>query len=632
MAQKIEEVLKSEDVLLVVPPLMEIIAPSLGLHLLQASCREAGIETGVLCSNLLYSKLIGEDLHKVIAGDICLLLGERIFAAAAFDIPSVSIGREIHKFSDPAWAPDHIWQVKRCHENQQIPEPVVPFRKWLGNIDLEYLESLTADWLNTLAKQIVNIGFRIVGCSTTFGGFVPAAALLNCIKKADPEVITIIGGVFCETEMAEGITSLNIGIDYIFSGEGELTFPPFVKQILKGRLPAEKIISGETVADLDTLPLPDYQNYREQRKKLFPSWDPGNSMYILPFETSRGCCFGKCRFCGFNGKRNVFRHKSPDSIIQSLKALEEREGMKVLFMTDNMMPSQYFDTLIPRLPAEISSIKIFYMINANLTLDQVISLKHAGIKDILPGIESLSPSLLRRMHKSSTVRENIALLRYARSANIGLNWIILFGFPGDQTREYEEMLQLLPLIRHLQPPMQMFPLRLVRFSKYHTSPEAFGISNLRPAGIYKDIFPSHADLEKITYYFAADFPSQSRENPAIIKALWEEYQVWSNAWAAYETISLEILLPSLHVTSKSNDRYVLEDTRGLPDRPKQMEINRQQASLILVARPLEAATGVDVGWALDAGLGVVIESWFIPLATAEPTLLQKFERDFNQQH
>ena len=59
-----------------------------------------------------------------------------------------------------------------------------------------------------------------------------------------------------------------------------------------------------------------------------------------------------------------------------------------------------------------------------------------------------------------------------------------------------------------------------------------------------------------------------------------------------------------------------------------MEIDRDQASLLLVARPLEAVSSDDVSRAVDAGLGVVKESWFIPLATAEPALLQKFERDY----
>jgi hypothetical protein len=203
-------------------------------------------------------------------------------------------------------------------------------------------------------------------------------------------------------------------------------------------------------------------------------------------------------------------------------------------------------------------------------------------------------------------------------------WNLLFGFPGDKVREYEEMLRLFPLIRHLPPPAQMFPLLICRFSQYQRFPEAFGISNLRPAEIYKEILPSHAELEKIAYYFNGDFRTQSYENPKIIIALANEYQAWKRAWSVYENFSLEMMLPTLHITRKNKDEYVLEDTRGLPERPERMVLNREQASILLTPRPQDSS--VDYQWAVDAQLAVLTDSWFIPLATAEPELLLEFER------
>jgi ribosomal peptide maturation radical SAM protein 1 len=623
----LEDVLEPANVLLVASPFTSFTIPSLGLHLLQASCQGAGIKAKVLYSNLLYSNLIGMKLHKAISEDIYLLLKERLFAVAAFGIDSVTIGRMMHKFSDPKWLPDHFWKVKQHFSDPQVTEPVANIKEWLCSVDLKYLESLTNSWLHALAREIAAIGFRIVGCSTTMGGLLPVVALLNHVKKADPGVITIIGGALCEAEMAEGILSLNTGIDYIFSGEGEVTLPALVKQIMEGHLPGEKIIYGQEITDLDTIPLPDYREYVVQREKYHPTRAAEKKAFKLPFETSRGCWYGKCTFCGIKGKKGLFRSKSADRVIQGLKALVERHGMNVVIMADLLMPSQYFDTLLPRLPNEIDSIRIHYPMKVNLTLDQVISLRNAGIIKLQPGIESLSPSLLKRMRKPQTVRDNIALLRYSRSAGINLVWFLLFGFPGDQINEYEEMLHLLPLIRHLQPPIDTYPLILCRYNRYQTSPGEFGISNLQPAGVFKDTFPSHADLDKIAYCFTADFPSQSLKNPAIIIALRREVQAWRRAWAPYETIPLDILLPTLHVSRKTSDRYVLEDTRGLPGRPKQIEIDREQAGLLLLARPLGAAPDDDVRWAVDAGLGVVMGSWFIPLATAEPELLQEFEYD-----
>lgn len=621
----LDGVLNPADVLLCVSPTPYIYTPFLGIHSLQASCREVGINTKVFYSNLLYANLIGVNLHQKIASDLLAQMNERIFAFAAFGEPSVSVSRQMHKFLDPNWVPDHIWQVKREGSGSPPPEAVLTFKEWWATVDLENLESLNARWINALAREIVNVGFPIVGCSTTFGGLVPAVALLNSIKKANSKVITILGGTLCEAEMAEGILSLDAGIDYIFSGEGEITFPTFVKQALAGPLPKERIIYGQEVSDLDALLLPDYRDYLQQREVFHPCRSNDKIMYSPGYESSRGCSFGKCTFCSFNGRKNLLRNKSPGKIIRDLKIMVKQHQKRLIIMADTRMPLRYFDTLIPHLSNEIPSLNIEYAVKTNVLLPQVMALKKAGSNKLLLGIESLCNSVLRRLRKGVTVRENIAVLRYIRSCDIKGDWNFLFGVPGDQIREYEEMLHLLPLIRHLPPPHSMHPVLLQRFSKYLQSPEAFDISNIQPSDLYKETLPSHTNLTKIAYFFTADIPSRSHIDITVFNALWREYQVWLKAWAIYEIMPMEILLPNLHITRKSNGLFVLEDTRGLPGRPKLMEIGREQANLLLVARPMEAVG--DMGWALDAGLGVIMDSWFIPLATAEPTLLVEFEHE-----
>ena len=174
-----------------------------------------------------------------------------------------------------------------------IPTVLLPFRERLRTIDWEDLETRTRSWLQSLACQIAEMGYRIVGCSTTFGGLTPAIALLKWIKKANPGIITVLGGSLCEGEMAEGILSLNCNVDYIFSGEGEKTFPTLVRRILSGDLPKEKIIYGEIITNLDRVPFPDYEEYFQQRKHFLLNTTSAKRSSSIPYETSRGCWFGK---------------------------------------------------------------------------------------------------------------------------------------------------------------------------------------------------------------------------------------------------------------------------------------------------------------------------------------------------
>jgi ribosomal peptide maturation radical SAM protein 1 len=621
----LEGILEGGDVLLIVSPSIWTAAPIGGIHILQAACFQAGISTRVLYTNLHYSNLIGAKLHETIAFEDHYLLEERLFTTPAFGSPSQ--GEKIHKLLEPGWMPDHLWPKTKAIPKEVFPAVGSPHRELFRTVDWEHLESMTDQWLQTMVREIVKKGFRIVGCSTTHGGLASALALVNSVKKAAPSVITVLGGALCVAEMSEGILSLKSDIDYIFSGEGDITFPVLVKKILADHLPEKKIIYGKEVTDLDDSPLPDFQEYFNQ-KKSFQADDPPSGIGLtIPYETSRGCWYGRCTFCGLMEKTNIYRKKSPDKIIMELKQLTQRFGTNKVYITDNMVAPQYYKTLFPRLAVEIPTIRLLYEIKANMTLDQILILQKAGTILLQPGIESLSSSLLKRMEKGVTVRENIALLRYARSLNLELKWNLLFGFPGERSDEYEEMLRLLPLIRHLQPPAMMTPVRLWRYSRYHRSPGEYGITNFRPAEVHKEILPAHAEIEKLAYFFAGEYEAHSFDNTALLSALWKEYQAWHSLWKAYKVFPLDTLLPKLHITQEASDRFVLLDTRGIPGRPEKMVIDREQASLLLVDRPLERSTNKQVRWALENDLGILMDSWFIPLATAEASLLQEFERE-----
>ena len=610
------------DVLLLVSPFVWTGTPVLGLHSIQASCRQAGITCHVLYLNLLYSMVTGRDLHSRILLEEYLYLKDRLFASAAFGRSGVT--GYMDKFLDPTWMPDYAWKKTAGMANREIPTVFAPFREWINRVDWEHLEALTSNWVQTVAQPVARLGFRVVGCSTTFGGLVPAVALLDSIKKADANVITILGGALCEGEMAEGVLSLKAGIDYVFSGEAEFTFPAFAKEVSAGRLPHQKIIYGQLAEKADAFPIPDYRDYFRQLKRL-----PADHLknYEIPYDIGRGCWYGKCTFCSINGEKNVYRRKSTDKVIAELKELTAQNGIYAVFITDPMMPPDYYDTLLPKISKEIPAIRIRHDAKTALTLEQVLTLKKSGVDKVQAGIESLSPSLLKRMQKCVTARENITFLRYARSVHLEINWFLLYGFPGDEIEDYREMLHLIPLIRHLTPPRRMFPMMILRFNQYKRFPEKFGISGLRPTEVYIDTLPLHAHLEKIAYHFYGDFRSRFYDDPGIIVALAEEIQTWAKAWEVYESVlPLEMMVPTLHIIQKTGNEYVLEDTRGLPGSHRRMTLNREQASILLVPRP-QSSPG-DFQWAVDNQLGVLMESWFIPLATAEPELLLEFERDY----
>src|SRR6185295_3125904 len=257
-------------------------------------------------------------------------------------------------------------------------------------------------------------------------------------------------------QMAEGILSLNAGVDFVFSGESEISFRKFLSSHRSSTLPRERIIQGEPCRSMDDLPLPDFAEYYEQREYFLPDSVVAKGGNIwLPYESSRGCWWGQkhhCTFCGISDSAITFREKSPERVIEDLEILTARHPTNKLCVVDWIMPASYFRELLGPLEAEVPNLHTFYFVKANLSLDNVVALKKAGAAIIQPGIEALSSSLLRRMDKGVSTSQNIALLRYARSVDLAVTWNLLHSFPGDELHEFEETLKLLPLLRHLHPP------------------------------------------------------------------------------------------------------------------------------------------------------------------------------------
>jgi ribosomal peptide maturation radical SAM protein 1 len=445
--------------------------------------------------------------------------------------------------------------------------------------------------------------------------------------------------------MAEGIAGLSQAIDYIFSGESEETFVAFLAELFAGKRPAKRIIYGQPCQDLDALPVPDFQEYYEQLDHYLPAVAAKAGSVELTYETSRGCWWGQkhhCTFCGLNGMGMGFREKSAGKVITELKQLlaQHPYPTHLVQMTDNIMPYTFFKTLVPELAGlavEMPTLRLYYEQKANLSLEQVLALMKAGITHIQPGIEALSTSLLKRMDKGVTAAQNIALLRYAHSVGMRLDWNLLWGFPGDTREEYEETLALLPLLHHLEPPISAHHLRIDRFSPYFDRPEAYSITNLRPLPSYQMILPPGVDPFKVAYHFTGDYESESHTKPDIIEEIEREMAAWQANWDEKNThITLFFgkfkikELPILEVTQRENGFFLLRDTRGLPGTETEYRLSHEQASVALVPRRFLPTP--EMAWALEHKVGVVLDTHqYVPLATASPELLQEFEAEVRRE-
>ncbi len=489
-------------------PFSTIERPAIGISLLAAAAKNAGLKAGALYPCFDFAEKIGlRKYYSVSQSARSLFLGEWIFASSAFRESSVPGSRYLNSFIKGEL--DSSLPLSSVSEKEKV---------YLLN-DLKNLRNLAGSFIESTAYEIIQNKPRIVGCTSAFMQHNASLALLRRLKELDPSIVTMLGGPNCDGEM--GLVNLRNfpWVDFVVSGEADEIFPELCEKILcKGsnlqpeELPygvynKKKLIhycsganngqSTETAIynDLENSLLPDYDDYFDRLNK---SVFYGQIKPILVMESSRGCWKGQrsqCNFCGLNGARNISRNKSDDKVMKEFEALKKKHnGISSFFFTDTILKMSYFKGLIKNLAGKNKPYRIYFEVTSNLNSDNIKMLSDAGINWVQAGIENLNDNLLKFLNKGNSTLNNIAFLKHSKKYGINVFWNILHSFPGDKEEYYREMAELIPLIYHLQPPCHFTPVRFERFSPFVEDQERFGLS-LSPVKCYSDIYP--LDKEEI---------------------------------------------------------------------------------------------------------------------------------------
>ena len=396
------------------------------------------------------------------------------------------------------------------------------------------LDELTRDRLRSLRGDFERAGqcldrcferasspvYDVVGFSCAFETQLPAAlALARRLKAANPGVRIMFGGAACAGEQADGLVASFPEVDAACHFEGEAVIAALVRA-LRGERPLSEVagiayrdpsgavahLPSPPAVPMDDLPIPDFDDFMEQHAAS--EWRAQRPFVF--FETARGCWWGEkslCTFCGINAAGLVFRTKSPERAYDEVQTLYARyPRAERLWATDTILDMKYFKTVLPRLAGmerePSRPLRIFYEVKSNLTAEQLRVLRAAGVDLIQPGIESFSDEILRLMRKGATSLQQVACLKWAFEAGVKPTYNLLIRNPGERAEHYRETAELLGYIDHLDPPDAITPVYLERYSPLHSSPEEFGIRNVRPKARYDLLYPDpDTDVERLAYMF-----------------------------------------------------------------------------------------------------------------------------------
>ena len=606
--QKITAILKGGDALIVIPPFFNATFISIGAYLLQSLAQKEGFKVDILHLELLLADLIGtQDYEEILESPPYWMLGERMFARSAHHLPP--LGHEKEKTAD-------------CLANVSESPNAHLFVDSAQKFDLpkyETIENLCTQFIEVAAATVAQLNYPVIGCSMSFYNQVNASiAFISGIKRYQPDCITILGGSYCEKEKASAIFSLSDAIDYVFSGESEFTFIEFLHRVKTDEEHQEKLITTGKKASLDTMPMADYRAYQHQVEHIMGKAYFELQVRAVWYETNRGCWWGeksKCTFCGIPEVN--FRRKKRDTILENLREIHQQIPGKYLFFTDSIMPATFPDEMLDtNLDLGVYP-SLGMQIKVGRTLEEVAKLSEINARIVLPGVESFSTSLLKKMKKGTTGKQNVYFLRNAYAFGIDVQYFLLCGIPGDTQEEYTLLHRLLPLIRHLKPPRAFSNAHIYRDSPFFRQPLEYNITNIRHWTVYHNIFPNDTDMENIAECFIGDFQSFAYENLQLMAEIDQQINHWREVFANTH----------LHMASFMG-RYMVHDSRKIiRDKKETFVLTEEEAQEVMTFRPYYANDLLD--WALENYLGVKMDGWYVPLVTASPELLIKFHQRTN---
>lgn len=340
--------------------------------------------------------------------------------------------------------------------------------------------------------------FDLIGFSICFSQLISSLTAASRIKKLYPDLAIVFGGSGCVGNIGKSLLQNFSQIDYVISGEGEealqqlchaLQSPenthPLPPQILtrEKQNPIQSSCAG--IADINTLPVPDFSLYFQEIRHCFPGQP---FIPVLPIEFSRGCWWNKCTFCNLNLQWRGYRWKTATSMLAEVKQQSSQYQCLDFCFTDNALPPKEADTFFKTLAREKTDFDFFAEVRVITDPATPHIYRQGGLSTVQVGIESLSTALLKKMKKGTTAIENIAAMRQSAEAKIALDGNLIIEFPGSTEEEVQETIDNLDFV------LPFSPLASASFFLGHGSPVAedpksYGILSITQHGGNRKLFP-----------------------------------------------------------------------------------------------------------------------------------------------
>jgi anaerobic magnesium-protoporphyrin IX monomethyl ester cyclase len=321
-----------------------------------------------------------------------------------------------------------------------------------------HAERIPFDRLPSYLRQ--SSRFDLVGITATTALIFNAIHIAQLVKAHWPETLVVLGGVHPTVLPEEALA--DPAVDVVVRGEGENTLLDLADGKPLETIPGvsyrpDKNVykhnpDRELIHDLDSLGIPAY--HLLPMDKYYPSAGAAKRLPATSVLATRGCP-GRCTFCYriFGSKLRV---REGYKVAEEVKYLQDRYGFREICFYDDTFTAFKKEVRAFCLGLEEMNVDLTWVCFSRVdTVDEDLlrMMKEAGCHQIMYGIESACPEILRNIGKRADTAQAEHAVRLTQKVGIDVRAAFMLGNPGETE---DTMQQTLDLAIRLNPDIALF--------------------------------------------------------------------------------------------------------------------------------------------------------------------------------
>jgi len=333
----------------------------------------------------------------------------------------------------------------------------------------------------------INISkYDVVCMGSTNSGIYNAVLSMILIRNKYPNIKIVLGGYLFTSlkELREVLYKLGLFDTFVF-GDGELA----LKYILEeSKFPKEIKMP---VKNLNNLPFiePGFGSH---------CWNNKNAAANI--HSSRGCIYN-CAFC--TAGIYPFKCMNTTRLAEDIKRTVKDYNTFRIIISDNLIcPSKkYIESLYKKLESMKligKIVLVFVEIPPNHLDSDIIKIMKKLDARIFVGVESFSQRMLDKIHKKTTVEQNIQLIENSLKYNLDIDLGRMSMFPGESMEEFKTSLKY--FVKYLPKTIQsswINTLTIFSNTPMYENPSEYGIEFEYFNEDVQNIIPKVSDLVKV---------------------------------------------------------------------------------------------------------------------------------------